>query len=113
MGTLYYAVGKNNRQAMELGKCSFDFLLRRKFDDFETLCMNLKTHFTENFYSEECLESRYIRTVAHKLLSIDNEFEVVYDGASSKAYEGVVIVSSRYSDDTSSLGELLSSRLSD
>jgi hypothetical protein len=111
MGTLYYAVGKNNRQAIELGKSCFDFLLDKKWDE-PSLVKALAGHFTEGPYASRRQIPDYAKEVAAKLLSIDTEFEVVSEHHYASPYEGVMITQSRFRERTC-VGETLSSHLSD
>ncbi len=112
MGTLYYAVGKNNRQAVELGKDSFECLLDTKFDE-PTLVKALIRHFEEGFYLPGTCDLDYVKEVARRLLSIDTEFEVVSEHEGSRNYEGIVITQSRYTEGRTFVGDTLSSHLSD
>lgn len=115
MGTLYYAVGKNNRQAIELGKGWHwpQCLTGKKFDEGK-LYQALIGHYTEEaFVTVEDLDLSYIRGLVSKFLSIDNEFEVVseHDGGSKYLY--VLITDTVYTDDRTYVGHLLSDHLSD
>ncbi len=115
MGTLYYAVGKNNRQAMELGKGGHwpECLTGKKFD-VDSLYQTLIEHYSEQaFVAVEDLDLDYIRGLVTKFIGIDNEFEVVseHDGGSEYLY--VLITDTVYTDDRTYIGHLLSDHLSD
>ncbi len=117
MGTLYYAVGKNNRQAIELGKGWHwpECLTGKKFDEGR-LYQALTDHYTEEAFvsiSIEDLDLKYIKGLVSKFLAIDTEFEVVSEHDSSSKYLGVVITDTVYIDDRTYVGHFLSDHLSD
>ena len=110
MGLMHYAIGKTNRQAMEMGKHYFECLEGKKFTDRDELARVLLKHFEEGQYAKECITMESAFETADKLLAIDTEFELVTENDPAANYPHIVIVKSFYVK-TSYIGDLLSTHL--
>lgn len=112
MRPMYYAVGKTNRIAYELGANPFSCLLNKKFTSQEDLATTLTTYFVDCLFPNKCLqEETYLGLISSNLWSIDSEFEVVIDSALGVDYLNILIADSRFNDDRSFVGTLLSDHL--
>jgi hypothetical protein len=112
MGTLFYAVGITNRQAIELGKGWWDDPFKGREFTFHSLVKTLAEHFSDDFYDESLSKKDYIEQLANTLLSIDTSFELISESADPERYKGIKIVASRYTDDQTYVGHYLSDHLS-
>lgn len=110
MGHIKYAIGKNTGKAIELSKGQWLWLRDKKLT-YTSLVPILKEELTKENYAEECTTDTFIEQLAHKILSVDSEFDVISDQAYGPDYVGVLVVASFYTD-TDVLGKCLSTQLS-
>ena len=111
MGLYYYAVGKESRKAVALGKGDWDEIQGKKFESVQVLAQACLEHLKESCrFHESCINLEYASEVADKLWVIGKEFEVVSENNQAESYRGVLIVASVYTED-SDVGTQLSVHL--